>query len=98
MDRSEAVYERIVTEMQKLEKFHPRITSGRVTIEAPPHHKRKGNLFAVAIFLDVPGSDLAVNTAHSNNPDHVDVYITIRDAFAVLTRRVKEFARRQNAH
>jgi len=98
MDRSEAAHERIVSEMQKLEKFYPRITSGRVTIEAPPRHKRKGNLFTVTIFLDVPGNDLAVNTAHSNNPDHEDIYIAIRDAFAILTRRVKEHTSRQHAH
>lgn len=98
MDRSEAVDERIVTEMQKLGKIHPRITSARVTIEAPPHHKHKGNIFAVGIVLDIPGSDLAINTGRSNNPAHQDIYIAIRDAFAILTRNVKEHTRRHNAH
>ncbi|MBT3238802.1 MAG: ribosome-associated translation inhibitor RaiA [Rhodospirillaceae bacterium] len=98
MDHSDAVHDRIVSEIQKLEKFNARITSGRVTVEAPHHHKRKGSLYGIAIVLDLPGSELVVNSSRANNPDHKDIYIAIRDAFATLTRRVTELSDRQHAH
>ncbi|MHA1597845.1 MAG: HPF/RaiA family ribosome-associated protein [Alphaproteobacteria bacterium] len=98
MDHSDAVHQRIITEIEKLDKFQPRITFGRVTVEAPHHHKRKGNLYGVAIVLDMPGGELVVSSSHANNPDHQDIYIAIRDAFAALTRQIKELSDRQHAH
>lgn len=57
---SDAVVERIQEEADKLHQFFDRITSCRVTLEAPHHHHRKGHPFHVRIELGVPRKELVV--------------------------------------
>ncbi len=52
--------ERIQEEADKLHQFFDRITSCRVTVEAPHHRHRKGHPFHVRIELGVPRKELVV--------------------------------------
>lgn len=58
--------ERIQEEADKLHQFFDRITSCRVTVEAPHHRHRKGHPFHIRIELGVPRKDLVV--AHDPAP------------------------------
>ncbi len=97
IDHSDAVEERIREKVAKLEQLHDRITSCRVTIEA--HHKNssnqhhKGEGYLVAINMVVPGApDLVVKR---ESDEHEDIYVTLREAFSVLERQLKEYLARQ---
>jgi ribosomal subunit interface protein len=90
MRHSPALEERIRDEAAKLESFHQRIVSCHVTVEEFARHKQQGRHFSVHVDLRIPGHELVVN-----HKDDEDVYVALRDAFASLTRRLEDTARRQ---
>lgn len=63
MPPSESVEKRIVAKAAKLESFCERITSCRVTLEAPHRHHHKGKAYHVRIDLTVPGAEIVINRA-----------------------------------
>jgi len=87
LPHSAALEERIRESAAKLEEFHPRIVSCRVAIEASGKHRRSGRQFEVRIDVRVPGDELVVNRAHSE-----DVYVAVRDAFNAARNQLQERA------
>lgn len=88
---SEAIAAKIRQQAEKLHRFSDRITSCRVVVEAPHQHHRQGNIYHVRINLNVQGEELAIDRA-SQNQSHEDLYVAIRDAFAVAQRQLKRYA------
>lgn len=87
---SVAVEARVRELVARLERFHDRIISCNVVIEAPPSHRRKGGAFAVKVELTIPGEVINANSAHAAQPQHADVYIALRDAFDSVKRQLQE--------
>jgi ribosomal subunit interface protein len=88
---SDAVETRIREKIAKLDHFHERIMSCRVTVESPQHRKHQGKLYSVHIDLKVPGGgELVVNRAQDE-----DIYVAIRDAFNAVTRQLEDYVQRQ---
>ena len=85
---SEALDGRIREKASKLEEYHPRITSCRVTVEEMKKHQQQGREFQVGIDVTVPGKEVVVNRMHAE-----DVYVALRDAFDAAKRQIDEFAR-----
>src|SRR4030042_359263 len=74
---SEAVETRIREKIEKLDRFHERVMSCRVTVESPQQRKHQGKLYSVHIDMKVPGGgELVVNRMQDE-----DIYVAIRDAF-----------------
>ena len=65
MDPSPAVEARIREKAAKLERFHDRIISCTVVVEAPHRHQNKGKLYSVHIDISVPGKDHLIVDAPS---------------------------------
>jgi ribosome-associated translation inhibitor RaiA len=63
MPPSETVEKNIREKTAKLESFYDRLTSCRVTIEAPHRHHHKGKAYEVRIDLTVPGGEIVINHA-----------------------------------
>lgn len=95
IDPSAAVEARVRELVEKLKQFHDRISGCHVVIEAPPAHRNKGAPFAVKIDLTIPGQDLHVNSEHSTQESHSDVYIALRDAFDTTKRLLQNRTREQ---
>ncbi len=87
-DSSPAVDARVREEVDKLERFHPNIISCRVVLEQPHRQHNKGNVFHTAIHVTLPGNDVEVN--RGERPEYADIYISIRDAFDDVRRRLDE--------
>ncbi len=87
--RSDALDARIRDNVAKLERFHPRITSCRVTIGESRKHPTHGRQYEVGVELRVPGHVELVSTRHHDE----DVYVALRDAFAAITRQLEDAAR-----
>lgn len=86
---SPAVEGRIREKAAKLERFHGRIMSCRVTVESPQHRKHQGRLYSVHLDIKVPGGgELVVNKVQNE-----DVFVAIRDAFNAATRQLEEHSR-----
>jgi ribosomal subunit interface protein len=83
---SPAVESRIREKAAKLDRFHSRLMSCRVTVESPQQRKHQGRLYSVHIDLKVPGGgELVVNRAQ-----HEDVFVAIRDAFNAAARQLED--------
>lgn len=91
MTHSDALDARIREDAAKLEEFYRGIISCHVAVEQQGRHQRRGRGFNVRIAVHVPDHELVVNRDHDE-----DVYVALRDAFASLTRRLEEVARRQH--
>ena len=88
---SVAVETRIHEKIAKLERFHERLMSCRVTVESPQHRKHQGKLYSVHIDIKVPGGgELVVNRIQNE-----DIYIAIRDAFNAVARKLEDHVRCQ---
>jgi len=89
MPHSDALDRRIREKVAELERFHPRITSCRVTVGEFAKHHRQGRQFEVLIEVRVPGhADIVSNRNH-----HEDVFVALRDALASTTRQLEELVR-----
>ncbi len=88
---SEALEARIRDKVAALERFHPRITSCRVTVEESDKHRQQGRRFGVHIDVRVPGHAEVVATRHHDE----DVYVALRDAFDAVARRIEDVVREQ---
>jgi len=96
MSPSPAMDARILELCDKLDEFHPKITSCHVVVEEIDKHKSKGNLFDVRIDLHVPGHEIVAT--HQQNED---CYAAITSAFDVMYRQLErdiEKKRRQVKH
>jgi ribosomal subunit interface protein len=85
---SPAVEARVREHVERLERFHDRITGCQVIVEAPAAHRHKGAPFNVKIALSLPGAEINV---HSERTD--DVYVALRDAFDIVKRCLNDHAR-----
>ncbi|MSO72570.1 MAG: ribosome-associated translation inhibitor RaiA [Rhodospirillaceae bacterium] len=98
VDKSDAVQTHIREKVSKLERYFDRITGCRVVVGR--HHHSRSNLltkdqpFHVSVVVDVPGEELVVKRDPKDPvalKDHRDVKIAVRDAFATMQRRLKEY-------
>lgn len=91
LEPSDFLRGRIEREVAGLEKTFGRITSCKVFVEGPGHRHKKGGLYAVRVWLKLPGGvELA---ATRNPPEHQaneDPYVAVRDAFDALRRQLRE--------
>jgi ribosomal subunit interface protein len=92
---SPAIEAEIRKRAKKLDRFHDRIMSCRVVVEAPHKHQHSGNLYRVLVDVTVPGGELIANRSPDRNHSHEDVYVAIRDAFDAIRRQLEDHARRQ---
>lgn len=82
----------------KLEKFYPRLTGCRVSVEALHQQHQTGNIYEVHVVLSVPGRDLAVSREpHKAKQRYAnpDVRVSVREAFDAAERQLAEFKERR---
>ncbi|MHC0053048.1 HPF/RaiA family ribosome-associated protein [Actibacterium sp. D379-3] len=94
LDASPALTALIREKVEKLEQFHHRITSCRVTIELPHRHGHKGHLYEVAVEMEVPGGTVIVNRKPGNIHGHEDVKVAIHDSFDAARRQLEDHVRK----
>jgi ribosomal subunit interface protein len=98
MDPSPAVEAAVLERMERLERFHDRITSCTVVIEAPHRHSWKGKIYHVRIDITVPGAEIVVGREPEENQAHEDVYVAIRDQFDAARRQLEDVVRKMSGH
>jgi ribosomal subunit interface protein len=93
LQSSPAVEARVREYVERLERFHQRITGCQVIVEAPAAHRNKGAPFNVKIALSLPAAEINVHSERSDDAAHADVYVALRDAFDTVKRCLKDHAR-----
>jgi ribosomal subunit interface protein len=89
---SDAVRTHVEKHVEKLTSRFEAITSFKVVLEAPHHHKQHGNAFRARIDIVQPGDEIVIASKDSE-AGHTDLYAAIDDAFASAERRLREAAR-----
>ncbi len=95
IDPTPALERAILKRAATLERFHDRIVSCRVTLDAPHRHNKKGNLCEVRVEVVVPGGAIVVEKHPVGRDENENVYVSLRDAFRAVRRRLQDFARVQ---
>lgn len=90
MEHSPALDARIRELCNKLEEFHPKITSCHVVVDEVDRHKQKGNHFEVRVDLHIPHKEVVASLK-----EHEDPYVALHDAFHVVMRKLDEDLDRQ---
>lgn len=67
VDRSDAVEAEARERAGELERYAPDIVSCRVTVEAPHRHSRKGEIYRVAVDVQVPGAEIVAGRRPSTS-------------------------------
>lgn len=94
LEHSDAVEAAAREHAERLDKFHPRIMSCRVLVEATHRRPRTaGTVYDVRVHVTVPGGDLFAHDEPPPQRFHEDVYIAIRDAFDRMRRELEDYAR-----
>jgi len=95
MASSDAIREACLKEVDKLERFHDRLTSMRIVVASPHRHHHKGVLYSIRVDLTLPGREIVVNRDHHEDHSHEDVYVAIRDAFRATRRQLEDFSHKR---
>lgn len=95
LDASEAVEAKIRARADELDHHFDRITGCRVAVEAVNPRDHKGRLYRVRVDLTVPGAEIVVNHAPSEDHSHEDIYVAVRDSFDAARRRLEDYVRRR---
>jgi ribosomal subunit interface protein len=90
IDPSPAIEARIRKEVDKLERFHHRITGCKVTVKAPHKRHQQGDLYEVRVDVTVPSGEIIASRNHHDNHAHEDAYVAIRDAFRAARRQLED--------
>jgi len=80
----------VARRVEKLERFHPRIVSCRVTLERPVRRRETGDPHAVRLELTLSGEDVFVTRQTGETPT-----TALQRAFDAATRRLQDATRRQ---
>lgn len=92
-DSSEALEERILEKIRRLERLQNRITSCHVTVERIAARHHQGKIFEVHVHIALPGARVDVTREPGLDHGHEDVYVAVRDAFARAERQLEELIR-----
>ena len=87
---SPAIESAIRQRVEKLDRFHPKLMSCRVIVDAAHGHHRRG-AYSVHVIAQVPGRVLNVSRDHGTG--HEDFHVALRDAFDALRRQLEDRAR-----
>ena len=92
---SEAVEAKIREAAAKLDQFHTDIMSCRAVVSSPQQRQRTGKHYHVRLDVSVPGKELVVNREPGDRDAHIDIYVSIRDAFNVMERMLRDHSRQK---
>ena len=95
VDKSEALESEIRSYMEKMEEFHPDIIGARVSVEKPHGRHQQGNLYNIKVVITVPDQAIVVQRNPGDNHAHEDVYVSLRDTFDAVRRKLEEHARKR---
>lgn len=90
MDSSSAIEDHINRRIAELEKYHPRIVSCSVVVEASPKKHQTGREFGVELTINVPGPDIHVSRSMGRSRAPEDVNLAIHEVFDAARRKLKE--------
>jgi len=94
MGHSDAIEALVREKAARLDTFADHIMSCRAVVEPVGRHHLHGNLYEVRLDITVPGEEIAVTREPSQQTEHRDLQIALRDAFDSACRKLEDYVRR----
>src|SRR5690242_16773885 len=91
--RSEAIEAKIAERAERLSRQCGELQHVDVRVEALRGHHRKGSVYAIRLRATMPGESITVDS----QPREDDVYVSIRQSFDALRRKLEDAERRRRA-
>ena len=89
-EASEEIRSEIATQVRRLEKFSPRITSCHVVVAGPQTRHRSGDLFKVELRIAMPEhKEVVVDKTHGDKPEREHALVAIREVFDAAIRQIE---------
>lgn len=98
LDSSDAIKEVILKRIERLEQFHNRLTSCRVTVEMPNKFGNNARVYEVHVDITYPGGEIYSARDRKRNHAHEDVHLAIRDSFNAAERQLEDASRKMSGH
>jgi len=95
MEQSDALATLVRLRAEKLEHLFDRIVSCHVVVELAGHHHRYGDRFHASINLGLPGHEILVGRAPSDDLGPETAYGAVDRAFDDAERELEDWAKRQ---
>jgi cold shock CspA family protein/ribosome-associated translation inhibitor RaiA len=93
-EASEEIRSEIATQVRRLERFSPHITSCHVVVAGPQTRHRRGGAFSVDLRIAMPEHrDVVVDKSHGDEPEREHVLVVIRQAFDAAIRQIEDVER-----
>lgn len=95
LEPSDFIHDRVLRELEKLERFFGRMTSARVVVSKPNNRHQHGDLYSIAVHLLLPGGK-EVHATRNPPADHAheDAHVALRDVFAAARRQLQDEVRK----
>lgn len=94
MDPSPKLEDEVAQRMARLERLFGRVTSCRVTIDAPQPNHRGGDPYHVRLEARIPTTTLVVDREPGDDAAHHDAAVALRDAFDALEGQIERWKER----
>jgi putative sigma-54 modulation protein len=95
MAQSDALAAHARLRAEKLEHLFDRIVSCHIVVEPAGHHHRHGDRFHVSINLGLPGHEILVGHAPSDDQGPETAYGAVDRAFDVVGRQLEDWVKHQ---
>ena len=90
----EEIRSEIAAQVQRLEKFSPRITSCHVVVAGPQTGHRRGGLSRSSFASRCPSTTRSSSTSrHGDAPEREHALVAIREAFDAAVRQIEDVVR-----
>src|SRR6056297_1842905 len=89
VEKSETLDALIRERVEKLHRYFDRINSCHIAIECPHRSQHNKKEFHLRIEVRVPEHEIVISKDPGDKGDHFEPYITIRDAFDAMERRLE---------
>ena len=91
IEKSEAVEQRVLDKVAKLEKHFGRMTRCRVVLEAPHRNPQKPKVFQIKIEISLPRRQpIVVRHEREGSHAHEELPLAIREAFEAVLRKLDD--------
>ncbi len=98
MEPSSSVEEVVKERIARLGRFHERITSCVVVIEAPHRRGHQGRIYRAQVDITLPGETIIAGKIRQDDHAHEDVYVAIRDSFDAMQRQLEDIVRKKSGY
>ncbi|MGG7643191.1 HPF/RaiA family ribosome-associated protein [Rhodovulum sp. YNF3179] len=93
-DQSDALDAKIRERVDRLHRFFSHINSVRVAVEVPHRSQHNPLAYHVRIEVRVPDKELVISHDPGDDGAHFDPYLTVRDAFNAMERRLESHSQK----